>query len=299
MRGYSTSKQWRLAAVTVACVLAVLCVPRSVRGQVQLTDQNSTLNIVTNSSAGMNSWTIDGNNVLDQQWFWYRVGNVGGQSSLDTLPSTITVLDPSDLKASYTGATFVVTLTLGLNGSASGSGNSDLSIGIKIQNTSGNALNLHLFEYSNFTLGGIPGDTVTFTNANTVVQTGALGTLQEAVATGLSGFLAPMRHEANPVPVTLNELTGASPLTLDGTGSAGPGDVSWAFQWDANLNGGASSQISKDINVQVPEPSTRGLVTLAVAIVGSILLGRCVIPRRSTHIASAGDEPCARKNQQV
>ena len=182
----------RRGFVTVALLgcLAVPCAIRPVMGQVQLTDQNATLNIVTNSSAGMNSWTIDGQNVLDQQWFWYRVGNSGGQSSLDTLPSTITVLDASDFKASYTGATFVVTLTLSLSGSTPGSGNSDLGIQIRIQNKTASTLNFHLFEYSNFTLGGSPGDTVTFPNSNTVAQTGALGTLQEAVATGLSGFLA-------------------------------------------------------------------------------------------------------------
>src|ERR1700691_4415272 len=107
MRDYSFWKGGGIVSVMVVCVLAAFCASPSATAQVQLTDQNAVLNIVTNSSAGMNSWTIDGHNVLDQQWFWYRVGNVGGQSSLDTLPSTITLLDASDLKASYTGSTFV------------------------------------------------------------------------------------------------------------------------------------------------------------------------------------------------
>jgi hypothetical protein len=266
MRDHSLVKGGGIVSVIVACVLAVLYISPSATAQVQLTDQNAVLNVVTNSSAGMNSWTIDGQNVLAQQWFWYRVGNVGGQSSLDTLPSTITLVDPADLAASYTGSTFVVTLTLSLNGSTPGSGNSDLGIQIKIQNTSTNSLNFHLFEYSNFTLGGSPGDNVTFPNSNTVAQTGALGTLQEAVATGLSGFLAPMHHEANLFPVTLGKLTGGTPVTLDDTNSAGPGDVTWAFEWDANLNVGRTTQISKDINVLIPEPSTWTLVALATLL---------------------------------
>ena len=268
MRDYSILKGGGIVSVTVACVLAILCVPHSATAQVQLTDQNAVLNVVTNSSAGMNSWTIDGQNVLAQQWFWYRVGNVGGQSSLDTLPSTITLVDPADLAASYTGSTFVVTLTLGLRGSTPGSGDSDLGIQIKIQNTSTNSLDFHLFEYSNFTLGGVPGDTVVFTNNNTVVQTGALGTLQEAVATGLSGHLAPTHHEADLFPVTLGELTGGTPATLDDTNSAGPGDATWAFEWDASLNGGRTTQISKDINVLIPEPGTWLLIGMAGTLIG-------------------------------
>jgi hypothetical protein len=264
---WSGSITW--AAVIVVSISAVFSIPQPVWAQVQLTDQNAVLNVVTNSSAGMNSWTIDGQNVLDQQWFWYRVGNSGGQSSLDTLPSTITLSDAADLTASYTGATFVVTLTLNLSGSAPGSGNSDLGINIKIRNTSGNSLNFHLFEYSNFTLGGVPGDTVTFPNSNAVAQVGSLGTLQEAVATGLSGYLAPMHHEANLFPVTLNELTSGTPVTLDDTNSAGPGDVTWAFQWDANLSASSSTQISKDINVQVPEPGTGLLMGMGVVVLVS------------------------------
>src|SRR3954454_5865001 len=36
--------------------------------------------------AGMNSWSINGQSQLNQQWFWYRIGNdPAGQHSLDSL----------------------------------------------------------------------------------------------------------------------------------------------------------------------------------------------------------------------
>jgi hypothetical protein len=243
--------------------------------QVTLTEENSIVNIVTNSQAGMNSWTIDGKQVLDQQWFWYRVGNdPTGQHSLDTLPATYVNIDASDVVASFTGATFIVTANLSLVGSASGNGTSDLTIQFKIKNTSGITTNFHFFEYSNFTLGGAPGDTVQFPNSNSVAQVGSLGSVFEnAVATGGSGFPAPMHHEADVVFNTLNKLNAGSPQFLNDANSAGPGDVTWAFEWDLPIAGGATSQFSKDISIVVPEPST-------VALVGMSLISMLALRRR-------------------
>jgi hypothetical protein len=243
-------------------------VVHSAVADVQLTDQNSTINIVTNSSSGMNNWTIDGTDVLNQQWFWYRVGPSGGQSSLDTLPSTYTLVDPATLKASFTGATFVVSATLSLLGGTSGSGNSDLSLQFRINNTGATTNFFHFYEYSNFVLGGVPGDTVQFLNSNAVTQVGSQFSLLETVATGGSGFPAPMHHEANVVANTLNSLTSGSPYVLNDVNSAGPGDVTWAFQWDVPIAPGATSQISKDINIQVPEPAVLSLVLAGIVGLG-------------------------------
>ena len=53
---------------------------------VTLVDRNSTLSLDLASDAGMYNWTVDGTNHLNKQWFWYRVGNTGGESPLNTLP---------------------------------------------------------------------------------------------------------------------------------------------------------------------------------------------------------------------
>jgi hypothetical protein len=264
----------RVAAV--AFVLTILCAPRPVAAQVVLTEENSVINIVTNSQAGMNSWTIDGQNVLDQQWFWYRLdGDPTGQHSIDTLPATYTLTDASDLTAVYTDSgVFTLTVQFSLVGSPAGDGTSDLSIQFKVKNTSGTSTNFHFFEYSNFVLGGAPGDVVTFLNSNAVQQVGSLGSVYEnAEATGGSGFPSPMHHEANYVYNTLNSLNQGSPYTYNDSTNAGPGDVSWGFEWDLPIAAGATSQFSKDISVVVPEPST-------VALVGVGLFGALALRRR-------------------
>jgi hypothetical protein len=59
MRVDSTSIGARVVTLSLTFAVAY-CVCLSASGQVQLTKENSVVNIVTNSSAGMNSWTIDG-----------------------------------------------------------------------------------------------------------------------------------------------------------------------------------------------------------------------------------------------
>ena len=219
----------------------------------------------------MYNWSIDGQDILAQQWFWFRVGNGPGQSSLDSLPSAVTLTTPSTVTASFTGTSFIVTLNLSLVGGAAGSGTSDLSIQANIKNTSTGPLTFHFYEYSDFDFG--VSDTVVFLNSNTVVQTGSNGSVQGAVATGLSGSLAPTHHETGTFPNTLNSLNSTNNYTLNDSNSAGPGDLTWAFQWDAiNLAAGTTTQLSKDLNVVIPEPSTISLGLLG--LVGLFALRR-------------------------
>jgi hypothetical protein len=261
--------------VAMACVLGVLCIPVLAMAQVTITEENSTVNIVTNSQAGMNSWTIDGHNVLDQQWFWYRLdGDPTGQHSIDTLPATYSGSGSDVVTATYTVPAFTLTIKYTLLGSPSGDGTSDLGISFKVKNTSGTSTNFHFFEYSNFVLGTGPSDTVQFLNSNAVSQVGSLGSVYENTAvTGGSGSPAPMHHEADVVFNTLNKLNAGSPQILNDSTNAGPGDVTWAFEWDLPINPGATSQFSKDINIVVPEPST-------VALVGASLISLLAMRRR-------------------
>ena len=164
--------------------------------------------------------------------------------------------------------------TFSLVGSPSGNGAADLGIQFKVKNTSGTSTNFHFFEYANFVLGNTPSDTVQFLNSNAVFQVGNLGSVTEnAAATGGSGFPAPMHHEAGVVFDTLNKLTGGTPVFLSDTNFAGPGDVTWAFEWDLPINAGNSSLFSKDISVLIPEPSSVSLVAAGIA-------GLCLLRRR-------------------
>src|SRR5258705_13181003 len=61
----------RLAMVSVAFGLVL----QSEATVTTLTHLNSSVQVDSDSPAGMFNWTVDGFNPLQQQWFWCRIGN--------------------------------------------------------------------------------------------------------------------------------------------------------------------------------------------------------------------------------
>ena len=73
--------------------------------------------------------------------------------------------------------------------------------------------------------------------------------------------LWPSHHELNTFSNTLAKLQDGVATTLsDAGGPVGPGNVTWAFQWDMWLAAGDSKTIRKYKQVQTPEPATLGLL---------------------------------------
>lgn len=236
-----------------------------------LIDDNSTATIDLESSDGMSSWTVDGVDHLFQQWFWYRVGNVGGEASIDTLTIGIIVTtdtngdgDDDTLFVEYLGAGFSIEVRFGLDGGAFGSGGADITEQITITNLTANALDFHFFQYSDFDLNETIGDdSVLLTNANTWRQSDAGTSFNETVVTP-----AGTHFEAAFYSDLLDRLEDSSPTTLtDFAGPLGPGDVTWAFQWDTVIGGFGSLQISKDKNIRVPAPGAALLGMMGLGMV--------------------------------
>src|ERR1700724_3769805 len=70
-----------------AAAVILLAVAASTRASpVHLTDKNSSATIDPSLQSGMSNWTVNGVNQLAQQWFWFRLGSTGPESSINTLP---------------------------------------------------------------------------------------------------------------------------------------------------------------------------------------------------------------------
>ena len=253
---------------------------------ITLTNGQSTAHVDPSTSAGMYHWDIQGQNQLNQQWFWYRIGDTGGEQPINAIsaPST-NQISAGIAQITYDNAILGVTIQFSLTANASpvtvGSSTwADMGEQITLVNHSASPLSLHFFQYSNFDLGAPSNDDAELLqlvhHADRYVgasQSDATNSLTESVSE-----VSPWANEGevNFFHDTLDKLNDALPTTLsNAVGPVGPGNVTWALEWDLTLaaNGG-SIGISKDksLNIillpnggNVPEPSTIGLLACGAA----------------------------------
>jgi len=266
---------------TLAVLLAAAVIP-NVQAVTTLTDGNSSVSVDFNSQAGMNQWTINGQNQLAQQWFWYRVGSDSGQFSIDTIGTPMVNTAGNSIHAIYTGASFGIDLIYTLVGSSPGQWTSDVTENISIYNLSGAPLDFHFYQYSDFALAGSAGGEQSkifinndnfFTKANV---TKAANQLSETIDQPLAN-----EGEANLGNNTLTSLNSGSAYTLNGNTFAGPDDnldATWALQWDFTLGEVGSetdtANVIKDKKLSVepiPEPTSLSVGVLAL---GAFILRR-------------------------
>jgi hypothetical protein len=262
--------------------LGVLLLPGKGMAQVfTMSDGGSTatVNVGNTGTLGMNSWSVLNNqSQLNQQWFWYSV-NGAAQQPINTI-STATVFNFSnpasplnDLGVTYSNSTLAVSVEYVLAGNGVGSGSADLTENLNIQNTGASSISLSFYQYSNFNLLQNNMNSVTISSdAN-----GYLGATQTTGGPGGNGIAevieAPLANNAEAALAgqTLANLNGNSYYTLNGNTSAGPGDVTWAFQWNVTLDPNATLNIIKDkgLSIQiVPEPTTMAFVALGLGALG-------------------------------
>jgi hypothetical protein len=235
---------------------------------VTLVNNNSSIDIQTSgASAGASNWRVDGINQLYGQWFYYRVGAVGGESPINAISApTISTPTAARLDLTYNNGLYSALVRYTLTGNTPGSSASGLSETITLQNLTANVLDFHFFQYSDFDLRADSQNQSVqfFTNGIgqyfKVVQSGNLMSVTETVTSAA----VPIAHvEANAYDNTLNSLTDGSPTTLNDTTSFGPGDATFAYQWDISMAPGGSVIISKILSV-VPEPSSAALLSLGI-----------------------------------
>jgi hypothetical protein len=268
------------------CAVFWLWVSSPAQAQIYgVTNGNSFALINASSQAGMYNWSVDGVNQLYQQWFWYRTGNKGGESSIDTLGApTVSSAGPGLLSTTYANSKLSVEVDYSLHGGAAGSGSADMAETVTLRNLSSSSLSLHFFQYSDFDLLGNAGnDHVELTrDGSTGPYIGATqwdGDPNNRQFNANITVTGANHAEATFWSVLLNELTDSKPTTLaDTVGVVGSGgDVDCAFEWDLSIAAGGSVTLGVDKNLSlpgtlVPEPSAAAFV--ALGLIGIAFLRR-------------------------
>jgi PEP-CTERM motif len=257
------------AALLLACALSSpLHVEASI---VNLADGNSQAQIDLDSVAGMNYWSVDGQNQLVKQWFWYRTGS-GVAVPINTISPASFSNTGNELIATYANGQFSLQVHYLLTGGGAGSGTADIQESISIHNFTGSPLDFHFYQYSDFDLLGTGGDSIIVDN-DFAVQTKGPTQIAEAVNQPSASHF-----EGAYFNTTLNALNTTVDLVLSDVGSAGPGNVTWALQWDSSIGSGMDFDIFKDKLLSIapiPEPSALALISL-----GLVGYGAWTLPRR-------------------
>jgi len=262
--------RWCGAGARASCFTALLAstlwlgLPQNVPAAWVLTDRNSTVGL---DASGMSAWTADGYGALGQQSFFWRQGGSGPEFNVSAIGApTVTQANTRQLTALYANSMFGVQLSFLLSGGTAGSGRAGLNESFRIFNYTASPLEFHFFQYVDIPWASSVSIGTDGSLFNLVSQTGAAG-ISSTVTPSANGAEAALFN------ATLVRLTDGLPTTLNNNLTAGPGHVTWALQWDFNIDANSSVVISSLNNLQVPEPSL-----LAFGVLG---LGAWLIRRRN------------------
>lgn len=262
----------------IAAVFALLAPGVGLATTVTMNDGGSSATVNLDSSDGMSSWLVNGQNQLAQQWFWYRIGSTGIAQPINSISAaSVATYSGSDgineVVATYANAQLTLTIDYFLQGGGLGTGSADITESISAVNNTGASLDFHFFQYSDFNLlGDGTADQVQLFGSpgsfNYVRQSSGSTSIGEAI-------VAPNANhgEAALAGATLAELNGTSGLQLNDNTFAGPGDVTWAFEWDTAIANGGMFDLTKDksLHIQVvPEPASLSLIGLGLCALGFV-----------------------------
>jgi PEP-CTERM motif-containing protein len=265
------------AAATAAAAAAMLSFSAlpAMGTVIPLSNGGVSANVDITGGGGVTTLDINGVNQVNStegQWYYVRVGAPSSMGAAQVLNNTAFTLTDSSttstLDTTYTsGSSYNVKVDY--TGLVGATNQAQLPQSITIDNLStSSSLTISLYEYNHFNLNGQTKDNVTFVNTpvNTADQNSTTGASMSEVNTTPS----PSAYQAAAGSTLLTDLTGSSFAGLNDTNtvSSGANDATWAFEWDFTIPADSSVQVSKNVNVNVPEPATLSLAMGGMSVLG-------------------------------
>lgn len=254
-----------------------------------LTSNNSQLTVTDNNGATV--WYVDaGPTPRDNLFlsnFYFRVGATGNESSFLTALGAPTVQQnaANSLTLAFAGPTLGATINWTLVGGAAGSNTSVLAKSVSVTNLTADAIDLHLFDYTDFDINFDQfnqADQATLVAPGQIVTSSATSPIQISSIASVTPDHYQITDFITPYLQFFVDLDGPTTLSdQPGPGNAFPsvpGDNAFAFQWNRTLGAGQSffvSQISTySPTAAVPEPASWAMMIGGFGLVGSALRRR-------------------------
>lgn len=258
-------------------ILAMLLIPSAVWCHpLTLTNNNSSIAVDPHSVFGLFSWTVDGVEHMFEEWFWFRIEGATSESSLHTLPLLVHE-QASGIDLAFSDSFMRVDLSYALAGGPAGSGVSTIRELIRLSNVGPRALSLSWFMETDFDVNDTPDDDFALGDTAGVTQTDSSGISASGAASR-----RPSAFQIAPSPMLFEALNdGAVTNFANSGGPFGPGDASFAYQWDLTIPAGASTtmEVTKTI---VPEPGTAVLFSASVGLFCAYCMRRRLNERRNS-----------------
>jgi len=179
---------------------------------------------------------------------------------------------------------FSITIKYTLVGGTSGSGTADLVEQFAINNLTQNATSFHFFQYSDFQPGGSLNNTIQFGQDLRGGYNEALASSSSGSVSIDTGAASSANHsEAAAVPVTLNKLNDGVATTLSDTTDPGPGNITWALEWDdaaLAAAGQPGSSLTFSTTTDVTSQSVQEVPDATGQWAACMGLAACVVMRR-------------------
>ncbi|WP_298270091.1 hypothetical protein [Geobacter sp.] len=204
---------------------------------------------------GLYSWLANGGQeVMYQQWFWYREGENGPEAQIQTLTPGTPSSTADSVTLPFAAADFDLSVTWKLADGAAGSGRSTITKTVTVTNRKSTPLTLHLYHYSDFDLdqSSSGADLAQVVEGVGAVQTKAYG----AGTLVQSATMPPSRFDVdNSGFGTFSTLNDGEPTPLSNfPGPLPAGDMNFTLQWDLTVPVGGST--SFDIVDRIEPTST-------------------------------------------
>jgi len=256
-------------ALVVLCALALEMTAWAQSGSIS--DGNATFEFngsaFTHGSADFSDGDVDGgsDNVF-QNWWWYRIT---GENMETPFPSLVDGLGPDS--ENYAGDTatldwnssiplFDATLSINIGDFGAGTPGAGVTETMVITNTSTLSYELNVFNYLDANVGGTAGG-----DSASLLPASAMAVFDDTDDAGLL-FFGPgaTTYRVEPFADLRDALLDGVADDFSDTGLPfGPGDFTGAYQWTMPLSPGETITLTEIISIQVPEPASLMLVSLA------------------------------------